>query len=72
MVKKDQTEREIERILAATGGGVTLDYILAQLFHRCRVTPSQENLHDMLARMIEKGSVAAVAGKEGLYRTASR
>ena len=68
MAKQDQTERNIEQILAADGGEVSLDYILAQLFHRYRVTPSRENLQDMLSKMIEKGVVASVEGRRGFYR----
>jgi len=66
--KADQTELEIERILVAAEGWVTLDFIRAQLFHRYRATPGRTNLQNMLTRMIEKGRVIPLEGKKETYR----
>ncbi len=68
MAKPDQTEREIEQILAAAGGWVTLDFIRAQLFQRYRAAPGKTNLSNMLVGMAEKGRVAALEGKQATYR----
>ncbi len=68
MPKTDQAEREIEQILAAADGRVSVNFIPTQLYHRYRVTPSRKNLQDMLSKMIRKGSVVSLEGRHGFYR----
>ena len=65
----DRQEMIIEHIIAASGGVLSLDKILIELYRRTGEIHKRNTLTSRLYRMAQRGTIYNVIGKKGVYST---
>jgi hypothetical protein len=60
---------EIEHIIAQSGGFLSLDKIMVELYKRTREIHKRNTLTSRLYRMAQRGTIYNVPGKKGVYST---
>lgn len=65
----DRQEMVIEHIIAQSGGVLSLDKILVELYRRTREVHKRNTLTSRLFRMAQRGMIYNVPGKKGVYST---
>ena len=65
----DKQDMLIEYIIAETGGILSLDRIIVELYKRTKEVPKRNTLTSRLFRMAGRGMIYNVPGKKGVYST---
>lgn len=65
----DKQELLIEHIIATSGGVSSIDKILVELYRRTREVNKRNTLISRLYRMVQRGVIYRVPGKNGVYST---
>jgi hypothetical protein len=65
----DKQEMVIEHIIAQSGGYLSLDKIMVELYRRTREISKRNTLTSRLYRMAQRGTIYNVPGKKGVYST---
>jgi hypothetical protein len=65
----DRQELLIEYIIAQSGGVLSLDKIMVQLYSRTKEIPRRNTITSRLYRMAGRGMIYNVPGKKGVYST---
>jgi len=69
MNEADMQELVIEHIIAQSGGVLSLDKIMIELYKRTKEIPKRNATVSRLYRMAARGAVFNVPGKKGVYST---
>jgi hypothetical protein len=69
VTETDKQDLVIEHVIASSGGVLSLDKILVELYRKTREIHKRSTLISRLYRMVQRGVIYNVPGKKGVYST---